>query len=107
MEGVDEGQLGHDDGEPLEVDGLPAIIFQVAYAKHGRVDKLGGLGEKPLEVGEKGRVVEGPFRRLLVVPLPGREAVGDGQPVAVDFEVGRLTTRRRSARARRGWVQTY
>lgn len=46
------------------------------------------MGKKPFEVGKKGRVVEGPFRGLLVVPFPGREAIGDGQPVAMDFEVG-------------------
>lgn len=84
----EQDQLGRDNGPPLEVDGLPRIIFQIIELDHGRVDELGDLGHGPLEVGEEGRIVEGPFRRLFVVPMRQREAVGDGEPVAVYLEVG-------------------
>lgn len=78
LEGEDQDQLGYNDGSPLKVDGLPAIISEVVYAQHGGVKESRDVGKKPLEIGEEGGVVEGPFRRLFVVPFPGREAVGDG-----------------------------
>lgn len=90
MERVRQQQLRHDDRGPLEVDRLPAIVVEVVDAQHGAVDEARDLGEDPLEVGEEGRVVEGPFRGALDVPLAQRQAVGDGKPVSVDLEVGGL-----------------
>lgn len=90
LEGVGEQQLRDDDGGALEVDGLPAVVAEVVDAQHGAVDEAGDVGEDPLEVGEEGRVVEGPLGGALEVPLAEGQAVGDGEPVAVDLEVGGL-----------------
>lgn len=54
----------------------------------GGVDKGGELREEELEEGEEGRVVESPRAGGIGVPLPEREGMGNGEPIAVDFEVG-------------------
>lgn len=90
MERVRQQQLRHYDRGPLEVHRLPAIVLEVVDAQHGPVDEARDLGQDPLEVGEEGRVVEGPFRRALDVPLAQRQAVCDGEPVPVDLKVGGL-----------------
>ena len=90
LQSIYEGQLCHNDGESLEVHSLPAIVLQVVHTKHGRVGQVGDLGHDPFEICEERGVVEGPFRRLLVVPFPQRQAVGDCQPVPVHFKIGRF-----------------
>jgi len=85
---VDQDELGEDDGGALEVDGAPAVIFEVVHLEHLGVDEARELRQEPLEVGEEGRVVQGPFRGALVVPFARGQAVCDGEPVPVDFEVG-------------------
>lgn len=61
LQSIHQEQLGYNDRESLEVDRLPAIVVEVDYSHHGRVDQSREMGQKPLEVGEEGRVVEGPF----------------------------------------------
>lgn len=51
------------------------------------VNKIGENGESALEVGEEGRVVEGPGAGLVGVPLREREGVGESEPVAVNLEI--------------------
>ena len=41
------------------------MIAKIIDLEHARVDILGELGQEPFEVGEKGRIVEGPFRSIL------------------------------------------
>ena len=54
----------------------------------GGVDEFGEEREESLEVGEEWRVIEGPWACLVGVPVGERERVGEGEPVAVDLEVG-------------------
>lgn len=54
----------------------------------GCVDERRGEGEEAGEVGEEGRVVERPLGGGVGVPLPRGERVREGEPVAVDVEVG-------------------
>ena len=61
MKSVDENKLGQNDSRSLKVDGAPTIIFQIEDLEHFRVDKLGCLGHRPLEVGEEWWIVESPF----------------------------------------------
>lgn len=90
LEGIDEDELGDDDGGALEVDGLPAVVVEVIQAHHERIDESGDVGEHPFEIGEEGRVVESPFRCLFKVPVLEGEALGNGEPIAMDFEVCRF-----------------
>lgn len=43
--------------------------------------------EESLEVGEEGRVIEGPRAGFVGVPEGEREGMGNGEPVAVNFEI--------------------
>jgi hypothetical protein len=91
LESINEEQLRHNDGGPLKIHGLPGIVVKVIEFQHGRLNQLCYMGENPLEVGEERRIVECPFRCLLVVPLGDGESVGDGKPVPVDLEIGGFT----------------
>lgn len=90
LERVGQQQLRHYNRGSLEVDRLPAIVFEVVDPEHGAIDEARDLGQHPLEVGEEGRVVQRPFRGALDVPLAQRQAVGYGEPIPVDLEVGGL-----------------
>ena len=61
MQSVDQNQFSEDDSSALKVDGLPAVIAQVFHVKQASVNICGGLRQKPLKVGEKGRIIKGPF----------------------------------------------
>ncbi|XP_059442061.1 putative cysteine-rich receptor-like protein kinase 9 [Corylus avellana] len=54
------------------------------------VDEVGENGENVLEVGEEGRVVEGPGAGLVAVPFGEREGVGESEPMAVDLEEAKM-----------------
>ena len=105
MERIYEDEFGGDDGAALEGDGGPAGIIEVVHDEHVGVDEGCKLREEPFEVGEEGRVIERPRRGVLdgrasgthhgrrgaanlIVPTLHVQRVGDGEPVAVDFEVG-------------------
>lgn len=88
LESPYEDKFGDDHGGPLEVDRLPTVIVEVVDLDHEGVDEAGDVGEDIFEVGKEGRVVEGPLRRLFKVPLIQGEALGDGEPIAVNFKVG-------------------
>ena len=51
------------------------------------VNKMSKNGEEAFEVSKEGRVIKGPLTRLIGVPLTERKRVGNGQPVAMDFQV--------------------
>lgn len=65
-----------------------AVAEAVVEVDDDGVDGAGGEGEEELEEGEEGRVVEGPGAGLVGVPTGDGEGVGQGEPVAVDLEVG-------------------
>ena len=91
MEGVEEEELGENDRDPLEEEGLRGGVVEGLETDQGRVPETRGEGEGKLEPGKEGRVVEGPGGVWLVdVPvLEGREAVGEREPVPVDLQVCR------------------
>ena len=72
--------------------GLRGII-EILNLEHLRVEHLGSLGQAELEPGEVGRIVQGPLRGVLPVPLLVRQTAGDGKPVPVNLEVGGLIGR--------------
>lgn len=84
---IDQKQLSDEDSGPLEVDSLPSVMAKVVDIQHGRVHQLRNVGEGPFKVGKERRVVERPFRGVLIVPVPEWQAVCDGKPVPVDFKV--------------------
>lgn len=90
LESIHEDKLGDDHSSPLEVNRLPAVVVEVVDLDHEGVDEAGDVGEDIFEVGKEGRVVEGPLRRLFKVPLVQGEALCDGEPIAVNFKVGRF-----------------
>lgn len=61
LQSVDQDQFCDDHSRPLKIDCLPAVMSQVIDLQHGRVGQLCGLGQNPFEVGEKRRVIKGPF----------------------------------------------
>jgi hypothetical protein len=67
-----------------------AIVESLLEVNDLGVDEVGENGESALEVGEEGRVVEGPGAGLVGVPLGEREGVGESKPVAVDLEVSAM-----------------
>lgn len=92
LQGVDQQQFRENDAAALKVNRLPAIVIKVVQAQHGWVSQPGDLRQGPLEVRKERGIVERPLGRLVQVPFPQRKATGDGQPVAVDFEVGGFTS---------------
>lgn len=86
---VEEARIGGDHGDPLEMDhGVGAVVEAAMEVDDDRVDGAGRVGQEELEEGEEGRVIEGPGAGLVGVPAGEREGVGEGEPVAVDLEVG-------------------
>lgn len=86
---IEETQIGDDDGEALEVDdGVGGVVEAAAEVDDGGVEEAGGGGEEELEVGEEGGIVECPWAGGVEVPEGEGEGGGEGEPVAVDFEVG-------------------
>lgn len=61
MQCVDQDQFGDDDGSPLEVDGLPAVVVEILHIQQGRLDVCSSLRHEPFKVGEEWRVVQSPF----------------------------------------------
>lgn len=55
---------------------------------HGGVQSCGEDREEFLEVGEERRVIEGPLAGSVGVPAGEGERMGEGEPVAVDLEIG-------------------
>lgn len=55
---------------------------------HGGVDSGGEEREEFLEVSEERRIIEGPLAGGVGIPAGERERIGEGEPVAVNFEVG-------------------
>lgn len=51
------------------------------------VNEMSKDREEALEVCEEGRVIERPLTGFIKVPLTERKRVGNGQPVAMDFQV--------------------
>jgi hypothetical protein len=77
MKRIDQDQLRDNNTRSLEVHSLPAIIFQVVNPQHSGIHHLRELGEKPFEIREERRIIQSPFRGLLVVPFLYRQAVGN------------------------------
>lgn len=69
-------------------EGIGGVIEAIVEVDDCGVEEGGKEGEKALEVGEEGRVVESPWTGLVGVPEGEREGVSEGEPVAVDLEVG-------------------
>jgi len=57
MKCVDKNEFREYDRSPLEVDRLPAIIFQIEDLQHLRVYQLSTLWQDPFEVGKEWRIV--------------------------------------------------
>lgn len=88
---VKEARIGGDHGDSLEEDdGVGTVVEAAMEVDDERVDEAGGVREEELEEGEEGRVIEGPGAGLVGVPAGEGEGVGEGEPVAVDLEVGAL-----------------
>lgn len=86
---VKEARIGGDHGDSLEEDDGVGIVVEAAMeVDDGRVDDAGGVREEDLEEGKEGRVIEGPEAGLVGVPAGEGERAGEGEPVAVDLEVG-------------------
>lgn len=62
---IDKDELCENDSRSLEVDCFPAVIAKILDIEHSRVNMGCNLGHKPLEVSEKGRIVQSPFRSVL------------------------------------------
>lgn len=74
----EEAEIRGHRGDPLEVDdGVRGVIETRAEIRDFGVDERGEEGEEALEVGEEGRVVEGPLAGLVEVPFGERERVCD------------------------------
>jgi hypothetical protein len=97
---IDQQPFGQYHRATLKANRCPGVIAQVLNLQHGRVGPSGRPREQPFKVSEEGRIVKRPFRSGLVVPLPRGERMGQGQPVAMYFKVGRLAfmAKRRSAK---------
>ena len=85
------------------------MVAKVIDLEHAGVDILSKLGQQPFEIGEEGRVIEGPFRSILSnaisftfsmqvmlytylkVPLVDGEGMGNSQPIPMHLEVRRST----------------
>jgi len=65
VKGEYKHKLRDNDCASLEVDRLPAVVAQVLDLEHRRIGIPGELRECPFEVGEKGRIVQCPFRGFL------------------------------------------
>lgn len=59
----------------------------------GRIDSGGEEGEEFLEVGEERGVIEGPLAGGVGVPAGEGEGMREGEPVAVDLEIGAVVGR--------------
>lgn len=85
---VKENEIGDYNGESVEdEERRGGIIEALVEVYDGGVYKGGEEREEVLEVGEEGRVVEGPWACHVGVPVGEREGVGEGEPVTVDLEV--------------------
>lgn len=89
---IDKNKLSYYDSSPLEIHSLPALILQVVNPQHSWIYQLCELGQDPFEIGKEGWVVECPFRSFLVVPFFDRQAVCDGQPIPMNFEIRGFAT---------------
>jgi hypothetical protein len=86
-----EDNVGNDDGQTLKQNCLVRFVVQIFHVQHFGIKVHGHLGQAPLEEGEKRWIVQCPLAGLVVVPFCQRFRVCDGQPIAVDFEVGGTT----------------
>jgi hypothetical protein len=77
MKCIHQGQFRDNNTRSLEVHCLPAIIFQIINPQHCRIHHFRELGEEPFEICEERRIIESPFRGMLVVPFLYWQAVGN------------------------------
>ncbi len=91
MQRINQHKLRSNYTGSLEVHRLPTIVFQIEHLRHLWICQLRGLRQNPFEVCKEGWIVEGPFRGFFEVPFLDWEAVGNGEPVPMDFEVGGFT----------------
>lgn len=61
LQSIYKHQFGGDDGKPLEIYCLPAVVLQIVDPKHSWVNQLGYLRKNPFEICEERRIVKSPF----------------------------------------------
>lgn len=109
MQGINQDKLCDYDGSALEIDCLPGVVSQIFDIEQAGVSIGRYLGHEPLKVSKERGVIKSPFRGFLgveleanghmmavggrgradfIVPLLDGQGVREGQPVAMDLEVG-------------------
>lgn len=108
MQRINQHQLCDNNCNALEIDCLPTLIFQMVDPQHPWIHHLRELRKGPFEGCKKWRIIQRPFRSLLIIPFLYRQTIRDSQPIPMDFEVCRFAVLGLACRAQlRGQVTCY